>query len=172
MKLSSTPEAESPSEEAVKTVGCAHYKRKSKFVTPCCQKVYTCRFCHDENENHTMNRKEVTELICTVCYIRQPVKADCENCGVRFGKYVCLECNLFDDEEKNQFHCQGCGICRIGGAERFFHCKKMQHVFAGATSKRPQVCRKCIAIKLSSLLGGYPYFPHTVPHSNVWTPSA
>lgn len=35
-----------------------------------------------------MNRKEVTELICTVCETRQSVKADCENCGVRFGKVV------------------------------------------------------------------------------------
>lgn len=32
MKLASTPEAEGPPEEAVKVVGCAHYKRKSKFV--------------------------------------------------------------------------------------------------------------------------------------------
>lgn len=33
-----------------------------------------------------MNRKEVTELICTVCETRQPVQADCRSCGVRFGK--------------------------------------------------------------------------------------
>lgn len=58
------------------------------WQTPCCQKVYTCRFCHDEKEDHTMNRKEVTELICTVCETRQPVQADCRNCGVRFGKVL------------------------------------------------------------------------------------
>ncbi|CAG5088531.1 Similar to RZFP34: Probable E3 ubiquitin-protein ligase RZFP34 (Oryza sativa subsp. japonica) [Cotesia congregata] len=104
--------------------GCDHYKRKSKFVTPCCNKVYTCRFCHDEQEAHTVNRKEVTELICVLCDTRQPVQATCQNCHCRFGKYTCLECNLFDDEDKNQYHCDGCGICRVGGRDRFFHCAK------------------------------------------------
>ncbi|XP_050518309.1 RING finger and CHY zinc finger domain-containing protein 1 isoform X2 [Diabrotica virgifera virgifera] len=120
----STPSAEGPPEETVKPVGCCHYKRKSKFVTPCCKKVYTCRFCHDENENHKLIRKEVTELICALCETKQRVQSSCQNCGVAFGKYICLECNLFDDEDKKQFHCKGCGICRIGGADRFFHCEK------------------------------------------------
>lgn len=30
--MAATPRAEGPPEEAIKTVGCAHYKRKSKFV--------------------------------------------------------------------------------------------------------------------------------------------
>ena len=37
-------------------------------------------------------------------------------------QYFCYECKLFDDEDKAQFHCDGCGICRIGGRENFFHC--------------------------------------------------
>ncbi|KAF7265374.1 ring finger and CHY zinc finger domain containing 1 [Rhynchophorus ferrugineus] len=135
MDLVATPGAEGPPEEAIKVFGCAHYKRKSKFVTPCCKKVYTCRFCHDEKEDHTINRKAVTELICTLCDTRQPVQAECRNCRIRFGKYVCLECNLFDDEEKNQFHCHGCGICRIGGAQRFFHCEK---------------CNMCLPVQLKN----------------------
>ncbi|XP_025836321.1 RING finger and CHY zinc finger domain-containing protein 1 isoform X2 [Agrilus planipennis] len=133
--MSLTPRAEGPPEEAIKSPGCAHYKRKSKFVTPCCNKVYTCRFCHDEREDHTMNRKEVSELICTLCDTRQPVQAECQNCGIRFGKYTCLECNLFDDEDKNQYHCNGCGICRIGGADKFFHCKK---------------CNMCLPVQLQN----------------------
>lgn len=48
--------------------------------------MYTCRFCHDENEDHSVNRKEVTELICTNCETRQKVQAECQNCGIRFGK--------------------------------------------------------------------------------------
>lgn len=32
MELAATPGAEGPPEEAIKLVGCAHYKRKSKFV--------------------------------------------------------------------------------------------------------------------------------------------
>ncbi|XP_059476883.1 RING finger and CHY zinc finger domain-containing protein 1 [Neocloeon triangulifer] len=105
-------------------VGCPHYKRRSKFVTPCCGKVYTCRFCHDENETHPVNRKDVTELVCTSCNTRQPVRTECIKCSLRFGKYTCLECKLFDDEDKKQYHCDGCGICRIGGRDQFFHCER------------------------------------------------
>ncbi|XP_058818821.1 RING finger and CHY zinc finger domain-containing protein 1-like [Topomyia yanbarensis] len=116
-----------------KRVGCAHYKRRAKFVTPCCNKFYMCRYCHDENENHFFNRKTVTELICTECNTRQRVQAECEKCGVRFGRYTCLVCNLFDDEDRNQYHCDGCGICRVGGRGRFFHC---------------EVCNMCLPVQL------------------------
>ncbi|CAG9861540.1 unnamed protein product [Phyllotreta striolata] len=135
MDTISTPRAEGPPENTLEMLGCSHYKRKSKFVTPCCDKVYTCRFCHDENENHTLNRKEVVELICAVCDKRQKVQSNCENCGVLFGRYNCLECNLFDDVDKNQFHCKGCGICRIGGALKFFHCEK---------------CNMCLPVQLEA----------------------
>ncbi|XP_011304250.1 RING finger and CHY zinc finger domain-containing protein 1 [Fopius arisanus] len=102
--------------------GCSHYRRKSQLVTPCCNKVYTCRFCHDEEETHTLNRKAITELVCISCRIRQPVGITCKYCGQRFGRYSCLKCNLFDDEDKGQFHCDACGICRVGGDYNFFHC--------------------------------------------------
>ncbi|CAG9137366.1 unnamed protein product [Plutella xylostella] len=100
-----------PEDPDEKRVGCAHYKRRAKFVTPCCNKMYMCRYCHDENEQHYFNRKT-------------KVQAECIKCGVRFGKYTCLICNLFDDEDKKQYHCDGCGICRVGGRDRFFHCKR------------------------------------------------
>ena len=32
-------------------------------------------------------------------------------------------CNLYDDDlSKQQFHCDECGICRVGGRDNFFHC--------------------------------------------------
>lgn len=40
---------------------------------------------------------------------------------------------MFDDEDKNQYHCAGCGTCRIGGANKFFHCEN---------------CNMCIPIQL------------------------
>ncbi|XP_068151846.1 RING finger and CHY zinc finger domain-containing protein 1 [Drosophila tropicalis] len=113
--------------------GCTHYKRRAMFVTPCCSKFYKCRFCHDESESHHFDRKTLTELICSECNTRQKVQEQCEKCGVRFGKYTCLICNLFDDADKQQFHCHGCGICRIGGADNFFHC---------------EVCNMCLPIQL------------------------
>ncbi|XP_053673196.1 RING finger and CHY zinc finger domain-containing protein 1 [Anopheles nili] len=125
--------ANTDQDEHEKRVGCAHYKRRAKFVTPCCNKFYMCRYCHDENETHFFNRKTVTELICTECDTRQRVQAECEKCGVRFGRYTCLVCNLFDDEDRNQYHCDGCGICRVGGRGRFFHC---------------EVCNMCLPLQL------------------------
>eukprot|EP00095_Tigriopus_kingsejongensis_P002538 snap_masked-scaffold344_size201325-processed-gene-1.2 protein:Tk02538 transcript:snap_masked-scaffold344_size201325-processed-gene-1.2-mRNA-1 annotation:"hypothetical protein DAPPUDRAFT_190026" len=102
--------------------GCDHYKRNCEFYTPCCQKTYRCRFCHDQREQHVLQREDVQELVCSTCATRQDVRKDCNSCGVIFGKYFCFECKLFDDEDKQQFHCDGCGICRIGGRENFFHC--------------------------------------------------
>ncbi|XP_019866508.1 RING finger and CHY zinc finger domain-containing protein 1 [Aethina tumida] len=122
--FASIPKTDGPPDESIKELGCTHYKRKCKFVSPCCGKIYVCRFCHDENENHVINRKEIKEVVCAVCELQQPIQANCEKCGALFGNYTCLTCNLFDDEDKKQFHCEGCGICRIGGADRFFHCGK------------------------------------------------
>lgn len=60
-------------------------------------------------------------------------------CGVdgRFDhfQYTCLICNLFDDENKDQYHCEGCGICRIGGRNNFFHC---------------EVCNMCLPLQLKT----------------------
>lgn len=88
---SSGPAAEQQGGKEKKRVGCAHYKRRAKFVTPCCNKLYMCRYCHDEFEEHYFNRKTVTQLICTECDTRQKVQAECEKCGVRFGKVGLVE---------------------------------------------------------------------------------
>lgn len=91
----STEPSSATTKKEEKRVGCAHYKRRAKFVTPCCNKLYNCRYCHDENESHYFNRKTVTQLICTECDTRQRVQAECEKCGVRFGK-VSNICIVFD----------------------------------------------------------------------------
>ncbi|KAG6431154.1 hypothetical protein SASPL_109229 [Salvia splendens] len=57
--------------------------------------------------------------------VRLQVAHVCVNCGVNMGEYFCEICKFYDDDiEKKQFHCDDCGICRIGGRENFFHCKK------------------------------------------------
>ena len=34
-----------------------------------------------------------------------------------------MQCQFFDDDlTRGQFHCDDCGICRVGGAANFFHC--------------------------------------------------
>lgn len=116
---------EDDSEEEEFKYGCQHYKRKCQLVCPkdSCGKVYTCRFCHDEEElSHEFNRYEVKEVVCLICEERQPVAADCRKCSTVFGKYFCSICNLYNDEDRHQYHCNGCGLCRVGPAENFFHC--------------------------------------------------
>ena len=92
------------------------------WVCSSCENVYKCRFCHDEKEDHELNRSAVVEIKCTQCDKRQKLSTHCIDCGIRFGMYACLECRLFDDADKQQFHCESCGVCRVGGAENFFHC--------------------------------------------------
>ena len=74
------------------------------------------RFCHDDAvPGHTVDRRKVVEVVCGICDRRQGVAASCEvaECGTVFGSaYFCATCKLFDDEDKGQFHCDGCGICR------------------------------------------------------------
>lgn len=101
---------------------CSHYTRRCSLVAPCCDKVYKCRFCHDEIEQHEMNRSSVEQIVCRQCDKRQSLNTHCEECGIRFGLYTCLECRLFDDTDKEQFHCDKCGLCRVGGSKNYFHC--------------------------------------------------
>lgn len=57
------------------------------------------------------------------CVARNRRLNKCVNCGVCMGKYFCNICKLYDDDtSKQQYHCSGCGICRIGGRDNFFHC--------------------------------------------------
>ncbi|XP_027023931.1 RING finger and CHY zinc finger domain-containing protein 1 [Tachysurus fulvidraco] len=108
---------------AATAAGCQHYVRKCLLKAPCCKKFYVCRLCHDDDENHKMDRFQVKEVKCTVCESVQESQQVCHGCGVTFSEYYCGICHLFD-KDKKQFHCQQCGICRIGPREKFFHCEK------------------------------------------------
>ncbi|XP_050403643.1 RING finger and CHY zinc finger domain-containing protein 1 [Patella vulgata] len=115
-------------------LGCEHYKRKCFLISPCCNKEYTCRICHDDNEVHQLNRRDVRLVKCMKCNEKQKVQGCCYNCGIKFGNYFCNICNLYDDDtSKKQFHCTPCGLCRIGGRDNFFHCIK---------------CDVCLALEL------------------------
>ena len=105
-------------------VGCEHYVRRCRLVAPCCDKVYACRHCHNDAEAHEMDRHAVKEVVCAACNKRQPVSNTCLNCGTQFAAYFCAVCNFFDDRiERNYYHCDKCGICRVKGyAGEFNHC--------------------------------------------------
>lgn len=107
---------------------CVHYERKCNIVAPCCQKVYGCRVCHDEftnGEHGPMDRFNIQEIVCKVCSTRQNAKTNvCSNpsCQTTFAEYHCDRCNLWMELSKQPFHCDQCGFCRVGGAEKYRHC--------------------------------------------------
>lgn len=117
--------------------GCEHYKRNCKLRAACCQKLFTCRFCHDNVSDHTMDRKATTEMMCMKCLKVQPVGPICStpSCnGLSMAKYYCSYCKFFDDE-RTVYHCPFCNLCRLGkglGID-FFHC---------------MTCNYCLGIKL------------------------
>lgn len=112
--------------KALSVGGCKHYKRNCSIVAPCCGKIFSCRLCHDTEENHEIERKKIAQVLCLQCPSRLPQDANshCKSCGILFAEYFCEICKLWDDEgiKKNIYHCKGCGICRIGPAQKYFHC--------------------------------------------------
>ena len=55
--------------------------------SPCCENNYICRFCHDEKENHALDRTNITKVQCLVCSTIQDLNQYCSNkdCGVILG---------------------------------------------------------------------------------------
>ncbi|KAJ8630700.1 hypothetical protein MRB53_024023 [Persea americana] len=117
--------------------GCEHYKRNCKLVAACCNKLFTCRFCHDKVSDHSMDRKATSEMMCMRCLKIQAVGPVCKtpSCeGLSMAKYYCNICKFFDDE-RTVYHCPFCNLCRVGkglGID-FFHCMK---------------CNCCLGMKL------------------------
>ncbi|XP_047955559.1 zinc finger protein BRUTUS-like At1g74770 isoform X1 [Salvia hispanica] len=108
--------------------GCKHYKRNCKLLTPCCDKLYTCIRCHDDQTNHSVDRKAITKMMCMKCMVIQPIGQKCMSqfCnGFSMGRYYCRICKLFDDG-RQIYHCPYCNLCRVGrglGVD-YFHCMK------------------------------------------------
>ncbi|KAL8952609.1 MAG: hypothetical protein Q9222_001483 [Ikaeria aurantiellina] len=124
------------SEEEVKSLGCPHYRRNIKLQCSTCYRWYTCRFCHDEVQDHALNRRETKNMLCMFCGCAQVASEACVQCGERSARYYCSVCKLWDDHPgKRIYHCNDCGICRIGEGlgKDFFHCK---------------ICCACIAISI------------------------
>ena len=114
-----------PSDED-KHLGCKHYRRNVKLQCSACNRWYTCRFCHDEVEDHSLNRRATKHMLCMLCGCAQPASEECRDCGERGAWYYCNVCKLWDDDpERSIYHCNDCGICRVGQGlgKDFYHCK-------------------------------------------------
>ncbi|KAJ0110871.1 hypothetical protein Patl1_01081 [Pistacia atlantica] len=56
------------------------------------------------------------------------------------GEYFCNICKFYDDDiSKGQFHCDDCGICRVGGRDEFFHCQKCGSCYS-VSARNDHVC--------------------------------
>ncbi|KAI0485428.1 hypothetical protein F4859DRAFT_470924, partial [Xylaria cf. heliscus] len=110
-----------------KLLGCAHYRRNVKLQCSTCDRWYTCRFCHDNVEDHILIRKETRNMLCMFCGTAQRASQTCVSCEAPAARYYCGICKLWnDDPDKPCYHCSDCGICRIGHGigKDFYHCKK------------------------------------------------
>eukprot|EP00475_Leptophrys_vorax_P026829 TRINITY_DN38127_c0_g1_i1.p1 TRINITY_DN38127_c0_g1~~TRINITY_DN38127_c0_g1_i1.p1 ORF type:complete len:282 (+),score=-16.71 TRINITY_DN38127_c0_g1_i1:196-1041(+) len=123
-------DAESALRKGCGEYGCAHYRRRCKIRAPCCGEVFGCRHCHNDakrdgegKDRHEIERHGIEQVICSLCGTEQEVQQVCSHCGVCMGQYFCRKCNFYDDDvSKAHFHCDDCGICRVGGSDNFFHC--------------------------------------------------
>ena len=119
-------------------IQCKHYDRGCHMKCNTCNKFYPCRICHDENEDHKLDRFSVNTVQCKKCSQIQAPTKNCQNCGHLFGMYFCSVCNLWDNLDKEKFHCDKCGICRIGKRDDWVHCDRCNHCY------RPDFEHKCI----------------------------
>lgn len=126
LKTSDQEASSMDNEETTKSLGCAHYKRNIKLQCSACYRWYTCRFCHNAVEDHMLNRRETKNMLCMLCGCAQPASEECVLCSERGAWYYCDVCKLWDDDpQKSIYHCNDCGICRVGQGlgKDFFHCK-------------------------------------------------
>jgi RING finger and CHY zinc finger domain-containing protein 1 len=106
-----------------KKLKCKHYDRSCLIHSLCCNKWYSCRLCHDENENHIIDRFKISKIQCIKCLTEQKPSNKCINCNNKFSEYYCDICHLWESN-KDIFHCKNCGFCRNGKKEKMYHCKK------------------------------------------------
>eukprot|EP01060_Flectonema_neradi_P037371 TRINITY_DN7509_c0_g2_i1.p1 TRINITY_DN7509_c0_g2~~TRINITY_DN7509_c0_g2_i1.p1 ORF type:complete len:398 (+),score=67.81 TRINITY_DN7509_c0_g2_i1:769-1962(+) len=109
--------------------GCPHYTRKCLIQCPTCTSLTACRFCHNSEEDHELDRFKVTHIQCGDCDEYQPAAACCSKCGIKFSDYYCDICHLWMDIPKDGpqdlvWHCSQCGMCRKGGKSEYSHCNK------------------------------------------------
>ena len=130
-------------------LGCQHYRRNVKLQCYTCKRWYTCRLCHDEVEDHLLPRRETKNMLCMVCNTPQDAGQTCKMCGNEAACYYCDVCKLWNnDPEKSIYHCDDCGICRLGQGlgKDFFHCKTCvvcMSIAAEATHRCIEQSTKC-----------------------------
>jgi len=115
-------------DQAKQKLGCPHYRRDAKLRASCCGNFFTCRFCHDKESNHTIDRYSTKEVMCMRCGTIQFVSPHCQSkkCkGAPLARYYCGVCVFYDNTRKKTiYHCPFCKLCRVAREEKRCHCLK------------------------------------------------
>ncbi|XP_022782661.1 uncharacterized protein LOC111323546 isoform X1 [Stylophora pistillata] len=114
-----------PVQESPRAV-CSHYQRRCLVSFPCCGKFYPCHRCHNESDCSEDQARAInaTHIRCAICSHEQEIDETSQKCGsckATMSEYFCVTCKHFTSVDKNPFHCEKCGICRIH-RDRSFHC--------------------------------------------------
>lgn len=109
--------------------GCAHFKRDLYLLAPCCNKWYVCRVCHDEQEDHVLDRAHIARQCCMFCLTPTPVAQRCTSAACHdrlLAHYYCEKCHTHRKETDLRFwHCDKCGMCRSGSLKyEYEHCDR------------------------------------------------
>lgn len=107
-------------------INCPHKKIKCNIISPCCGKEFMCSLCHDEyysqkSNDHKMNGKKVTRIVCLKCEEYQDISNQCTKCNIKFAEYYCDKCKVFGDTNSG-YHCDKCNACLLGPKNKFSHC--------------------------------------------------
>ncbi len=100
---------------------CKHYQRNCKVKFECCEQLYSCHRCHNEDserscENDQLRAGHAIFIECNLCHVQQAITEDskfCSNCHLKLAKYFCFECKHFVCLDKDPYHCDKCGVCRF-----------------------------------------------------------
>ncbi|AYV83594.1 MAG: RING finger and CHY zinc finger domain-containing protein 1 isoform X1 [Hyperionvirus sp.] len=109
-------------------LGCDHYGANCFVVSLCCGGIHPCKRCHDEENDHTIKKENIEEIICQNCFEQQAIAPICSKCHLIFAKYYCAICKIFDNfhDPDEIFHCDKCNVClcldQLFGS--IFHCDK------------------------------------------------
>lgn len=120
-------QAEPPATESNVSTLCRHYQRLCDLLFPCCGDYYPCHRCHNDSDkcsNAESRALNATHLKCHKCNTEQEINEGskfCSNCATQFSEYFCAKCKHFTSADRDPFHCDKCGICRVLKG-RSFHC--------------------------------------------------
>lgn len=131
-------------------MSCNHTKLKHHLYFSCCDKYYNCYYCHNQENDHIINKKNITKLKCHNCNEVQELSNKCVKCSIQFSNYYCKICSYWSNKEI--IHCNKCKICYIKSENKLIHCDECnkcynENVYKNHTcrlNKNNNECQICL----------------------------